>query len=505
MGLGAVLLFLGLIARFWHPVWGFTAFVQLDASYDQSKIEEFRTQPVYVFRDSGPYDGIAYAQIAYHPLLQAPELRSAVDSLAYRGRRILPSALAWILAGGNPARIIQVYVLLNVGAWLVLAALLWQLLQVEDRASWIAWAGLLFSAGALASVRQALTDLIALTFLAAALLAAERRRPRTALGSLAAAALSRETLLAALPGFWTPPWLSAKNAARTLAAVAPLALWLAYIRWQVGPVNAGWGNFTWPVVGFLEKWREALAGVTEPHDQLLAWTTLLATVGLTAQAFYLARRPSPGDPWWRIGAAYVVLMLGLGPSVWEGYPGAVQRILLPMSLAFFVVARRRRAPLPWLLLGSLSVAAGLLPLRDVPFDNREVAAVRHGDDACIVRVANGWFGGERTRRHVWAWSRGASQLEVDAWPRAPRTWHLEFSTRSLIPRTVVVRQEGKELWRGEIGTARSTIAFSFQAEGGGARLDFSTDQPAVRENANPDARALAVARYDPRVTLTNTP
>ena len=84
LGLGAVLFFLGLVARFWHPVWGLTAFVQLDRSYDAKKIDEFHTQPVYVFQDSGPYDGIAYSQIAYHPLLRAPELRGAVDNLSYR-------------------------------------------------------------------------------------------------------------------------------------------------------------------------------------------------------------------------------------------------------------------------------------------------------------------------------------------------------------------------------------------------------------------------------------
>jgi len=506
-GLGAVLFFLGLVARFWHPVWGLTAFVQLDASYDEKKIPEFLTQPVYVFRDSGPYDGIAYSQIAYHPLLRAPELRGAVDNLAYRGRRILPPALAWILAGGNPARIIQVYVLLNVFAWLILAALLWRLLAVEDLRSWLAWTGLLFSAGALASVRESLTDLISLTFLAAAMAALECRRPRQAFAWLAAAALSRETLLAALPGLWTPPWLSWRNGRRALAAAAPLAVWMLYIRWQLGPADPGWGNFTWPVAGLVEKWHASLSDAAQSQNQLLAWTTLLATLGLTAQAGYLLIRPQAADPWWRIGAVYVAVMLLLGTAVWEGFPGAVQRVVLPMSLAFFVLVRRRRAAVGWLLAGSLTAFAGLLPLHDVPTDGREIEAVRHGDDACIVRVGGGWHGCEHTQRHIWAWSDGSgpARLEITAWPKIPRTWQMEFFLRSPAPRHVVIRQNGVELWRGAVGPAKLPVAISFRAAGGGAQLEFSTDAPARLENANPDARLIAFGIYDPKVILSDIP
>lgn len=503
-GITAVAVFLGLVARFWHPVWGLTAFIQLDASYDAKKIEAFRAQPVYVFRDSGPYDGIAYSQIAYHPMLRADELRTAVDNLAYRARRILPSALAWLLAGGDPARIVQVYVLLNVAAWLALAAILWRLLAVDDFRSWLAWAGLLFSAGALASVREALTDLIALCFLAGAMLAKERNHPRIAPGWLAAAALSRETSLAALPGLWTKPWLSGANARRTLIAGAPLALWMLYIRSQVGPASQGWSNFALPIAGLAEKWTASIAAAGLPHDRVLGWTTLLATAGLTAQASFLLLRPRIADPWWRIGGAYGVMMLLLGTAVWEGYPGAAQRVLLPMSLAFFVTARRQRASTAWLLAGGLTVFAGLLPLLDAPFDIREMAAARHADDACIVRVGDGWFGSERTRRHIWAWSQGDAHLDIRSWPRAERTWRIDFSMRSLVPRTVEILQDGRELWRGTIGAARTPVAVTFRAAGGGARLDFLTDAPAVPEGADPGARRLAFALYDPQVNVTDS-
>ncbi len=71
-GVAAVAVFLGLVLRFWHPVFGFTAFLQLGASADNAKIAAFRDQPVYVYPYPGSYDGIYYAQIAYHPLLKSP-------------------------------------------------------------------------------------------------------------------------------------------------------------------------------------------------------------------------------------------------------------------------------------------------------------------------------------------------------------------------------------------------------------------------------------------------
>jgi hypothetical protein len=504
-GIAAVAVFLALVARFWHPVWGLTAFVQLDSSYDSKKISAFHTQPVYVYRDSGPYDGVAYSQIAYDPLLRSGESRTAVDNLAYRARRILVPALAWTLAGGDPQRIVQAYVLLNVGAWLVLAVLLWRLLSVDDFAGWLAWSGVLFSAGALISVRQSLTDLVAVTLLAGGMLARERGSRGWPVGWLAAAGLARETSLAALPGFWTRPWPSWANARRSLIAIAPLAAWIVYIHLRVGPASQGWGNFAWPVAGFLEKWRASLHDVALPRDSLLAWTTLLATAGLTAQAAFLLIHPDTGEPWWRIGAVFAGIMMLLGTAVWEGFPGAALRALLPMTLAFFVLARRRRASLAWLFAGSLSAFSGLLALRDVPLDLREITGYRRGTDACIVRVVDGWYGCERNSRNIWAWSLGDASVDIQAWPFDERAWRIGFYLRSLAPRTVRISEQGRELWRGKVGADKVRASFSIRTAGGGARLEFSTDAPAVMENGGPGARPLAFELYDPEVAPADSP
>ena len=494
-----VALFVFAIGRFWHPVYGFTSLIQLDATNDDLKIAAFREHPVYVYRNTGGYDGLYYAQIAYHPLLDAAELRPAMDNFSYRARRILPPALAWLLAAGQPGAIVHVYSLLNVAAWLALAALLWRLLAVTTFHGVLAWAGILFSAGALGSVRFALTDLPALLLLTAALFAAERARPATATRWLAAAALARETAIVGLAGLATRPWLSRKNFLTAALAAAPLAAWLVYVRWRVGPADAGWGNFTLPVAGLVEKWNAALHALDHPTHPVLAWTTFLAVIGLTIQAAYFATRWKLSETWWRTGAAYTGLMLMLGTAVWEGFPGAATRVLLPLTLAFNVLATRARAGLAWLVLGNLGVFAGLLMFVDVPNDSREIFAGRNHGVAALVHVNQGWFGAERTARHIWSWSDGRGELDFETWPLTPLSAQFEFSLRSLTPRTVVVRQAGVELWRGPVGDKASRITLPLQLTAGRTRLEFSTDTPGTRESPNADARELAFAVYDPEL------
>ena len=500
-GIATVLAFLALIARFWHPVYGFTSLIQLDAPNDDLKITAFRELPVFVHRDTGGYDGLYYAQIAHDPTLRDPELPRAMDNFAYRARRILPPALAWLFAAGQPAWIIHTYPFVNLLAWLALAALLWRLLAVENFRGWLAWAGVMFSAGALASVRLALSDLVALAILAAAMAAAERDRHRTAIGCLGAAALARETSLLALAGLWTRPWFSAKNFLRLALAVLPLALWLGYVRWRVGPADQGWANFTWPALGLIEKWHAALTATATVGDKLLAGTTLLATLGLTLQGVFFLTRWRPDDRWWRIGFSYSAMMLFLGTAVWEDFPGAAMRVLLPLNLAFNVLVHRTRAPLAWLLVGNLTVFAGLVALRDAPSDSRELAAVRSGGTAAIARIGEGWFGVEHRGRHAWSWCEQHGTLAIETWPKTPQTVQLEFAARSLVPRTVALRVDGREIWRTAVNATLTRHAVPLRIQAGKATVEFFTDTPPVPENATPGARPLAFAIYDSRLTL----
>jgi hypothetical protein len=327
----------------------------------------------------------------------------------------------------------------------------------------------------------------------------ERRLVGGALGTLAVAGLTRETSLIAIPGFWERPWLSGRNVFRTLAAAAPLAAWMAYVRWRAGPGGTGMRNFDWPLFGWIGKWAPTLAALTDEGDHLLAWATLLAALALTAQAAYIVLHRGLDDRWWRVGAAYAALFLFLGPAVWEGFPGAATRVLLPLTLAFNVLASRNRASFAWLLAGNLAVGAGLLAVKDVPRDPTELAAGRSGEAACLAREGTGWHGVEREKNHRWAWSRSTATAVIEAWPKTDAAVRVEFALRSLSPRKIAIRCDGRELWTGTVGadlTAKRSILVPIHH--GGATLELATDEPAVPEGPSPNARLLAFALYDLR-------
>ena len=500
-GLAAVALFAVLAARFWHPHYGFTRFIQLDEADARSGIPEIREHPVFTYEGFNGYDGAAYAQIAFHPLLDSAELQPALGNVPYRARRILGSALAWLFAGGQPARIANTYAALNLGVWLVFAALLWRILPVVDGRSWVAWIGVTFSAGALHSVRLALTDLLAATLVAAALALGERARPKSAIVALAAAGLARETALAAVVGLWRGPWRDprawAGNLARTAAVALPLFAWIGYVRWKAGPAAQGFGNFTWPVAGWLEKWRETFAAFTEhPEFRWLATTTLLAVVALTAQAAFLLRRRPTENPWWRVGASGVAMMVLLGTSVWEGHPGAATRVLLPMSVAFAVVAARTRAAWGWLALGGLTVFSGILALWHVPPGALEIGAGRCAQGSYVANLGDGWFGVEQDRRRTWAWSAQRGGLAIEVAPRRAGQVSVGLELRAISPRPAEIRSGGNVLWRGTLGEKRETVAFSAPVDSAGRlQLEIRSDAEPRREGEHPGARALGFAVY----------
>ena len=500
-GLVAVAAFLVLAGRFWHPYYGFTKFVQLDEADARIGIAEVRENPVFVYEGFNGYDGAAYTQIAFHPLLDSPELKTAVGNVPYRARRILGSALAWLLAGGNPVRIANLYAELNIAVWLVLAIVLWRLLPVDDARSWVAWAGVMFSAGALHSVRLALTDLLAATLAAAAVGLGERGRAGSSLGVLAAAGLARETALAAVVGLWRGPWLGSRpwfsNTIRAVVVAVPLVLWLAYIRWKVGPADQGFGNFTWPVVAWMEKWGATFGDYgRHPNFRWLNTTTLLALVALTAQAIFFLRRRRIGSAWWRVGATGVAMMALLGTSVWEGHPGAATRVLLPMGVAFAVLAVRERASWGWLMAGGLTVFSGVQALWHVPADPRELGAGSFSSGAYVAKLGDGWHCVERHRRAMWAWSAKEGSLSVEVAPSASGPLQVRLKMRAISARELNVRQNGAVVWRGTVNAQTQWIEMSATPQDRRKiSLTLSSDTPPTRENDHPDARALGFAVY----------
>ncbi len=493
--------FVWLAGRHWHPHYGFTRFLQMDAVSAATTLPELRAAPIFT-HESG-YDGHYYAQLAARPAANDPALAGAIDNVGYRARRILLSWLAWVAGGGDPVAAVRAFAWLNLGLWAALAALLWRIFPCQGWRETLAWAGMLFSAGVLHSVRLALTDLLALVLVAGAAVLAGRERRGFAATLLGLGALARETAwlgaVALLPRDRGTPAVWRRTAGWLVLIAAPLAVWLVYLRSVLGPTEPGLGNFTLPLAGWVAKWGEVFHGLRTEPDRALALGSLLAHVALTAQAAYLLRRPELSNRWWRLGAVYGGLMLLLGTAVWQGHPGAATRVLLPLALAFNVLAVTARASAGWLVAGNLSVLSGVLALWVVPQTTHELAAGRLDGGSYVVHTDSRWHPVERGRTRAWAWGATDGVLEFDLQPQADGEHRVRLAVLGLTRRPLEIRQDGRVLWRGEIGEKLQWIELPAMAViRGRAELELHSPVPAGRENADAGGRALGFAVYGVR-------
>jgi hypothetical protein len=67
---------------------------------------------------------------------------------------------------------------------------------------------------------------------------------------------------------------------------------------------------------------------------------------------------------------------------------------------------------------------------------------------------------------------------------------------------IVIRQDGRELWRMDVGAALSPYHLNLQVGPNHGTIEFATDTPGIPESPAPNARPLAFALYDVRVSLT---
>ena len=78
--------------------------------------------------------------------------------------------------------------------------------------------------------------------------------------------------------------------------------------------------------------------------------------------YLLSRAPLyRASAWWRVGIAYAGLMSIAGASVWDGHPGAITRVVLPLTVAFNMVVLREARFWPLVVAGNLPVLVELWP------------------------------------------------------------------------------------------------------------------------------------------------
>lgn len=317
---------------------GFLHFLAVGRVFEARALPELREARPPLASSHG-YDGQFYAQLALDPTLRRPELRQALDSLAYRSRRIGLPALAHLLGFGRPAVVLQIYALLNFAFWAALLAAFLRHVGLERPRDFLLSAALLWNTGTLVSLERALTDFPAMALGVVAVWQTSRKLAPA--GLLSAACLVKETsILQILAVGW--PGRERGGATRPLVTWAlmllPVAAWAVYLGWNVAePTLPVGGQITLPFVGLATKGLAAgndLWEAVRTDNRLFPRTfELLAPASLALQAIYLIRHPRLSSRAWRFGAGFVALLLFLGDDIWvEQY--AFCRILLPLTAAF---------------------------------------------------------------------------------------------------------------------------------------------------------------------------
>lgn len=351
-----------LVGRRYEPGHGLTALIQFDVENQLRQTPTLATIPHHVRTPSG-FDGQFYAQIALDPLLLDPDTAKAIDYPPFRARRILVPALAHVLGAGQPFWIIQVFPLINVVFWALLFALLLRTVPTTAAFDRTAVTAILFSTGALESIRLSVIDLPATYFAVLPCLVGA-----TGLGAVAAFActcLTRETgVLASAAYFVRRSPVERSFFSRALlgaAALTPFVLWMAYLNLRVESAFVPRGPVGLPLVHMadalaLNLWRV----LTELSPGAI--NSLLVIAGLLTQAVFLWTHRRLDDPLWRIGAAFTLLLLILGGPVWE-LPSAACRYMLPLTIAVNLQLVREPATPHrwwWFLAGNACLPFGVL-------------------------------------------------------------------------------------------------------------------------------------------------
>jgi len=501
-------------ALFYLPGQGFTYLIQFGGLVHDRYLPEVRAVNHYEMANSAGYDSQWYAQIAVRPHLKDQALARAVDSLPYRARRILFLWTSWLLGGGDPARVMNAYALQNIVCWYLLAALLLKWFPPVNWGSCARWAAVLFSFGLIFSIKGALLDGPSLLLIAVGMALVETEHPWLGAAVLGVSGLGKDTSVLCgagmkLPGSRTPRawalWLG-----RAALVLLPLAAWMLCLRVWLGRGNdIGARNFAAPFAGLTEKLQQSVSRYIAEGYPSVAKFDLLALAGLLAQFFFFSFRRRWTDPWWRIGACYAVLMVFLGDAVWENYPSAAARVLLPMTLAFNITVPRRGWWTVLLIVGNLGIFASADIFKPPGRESFVVEGPRalriNPRDGSVVEAIYGprnWYTPEKSRWEFWRWGMGEGTVTI----RNPQPFAIvavvKFRLRAVDERAAVVTRAGKVLWRGMLQPAevRRVSLGEIELPQGDTVLVFSSDRAAAYPG-NGDMRRLTFSLRDLEIDL----
>jgi len=276
------------------------------------------------------YDGQFYYRLAVNPLHLDGLTRGIRIDSPIRLQRIGYPLVTWLVSGGRPGLVPLALLLVNVACFAALALIGANLAASYGRAP--AW-GLAFGAfpGFVVTISRDLTELLAATFVLAALLAQRRDRPVLVGVALSAAVLTRETalilaaaiLLVRLAGDRTGRLRRPDLA--WLLPVAAYGCWQGVVRLATGrfPALAEQDNVAVP---FRAATRAVVDSLRTPNvgNSAFAFTplALLVLCGLVA----VRARSAPRVPLVAF-AISVALTVSLSKQVWNGDPAELRTFM----------------------------------------------------------------------------------------------------------------------------------------------------------------------------------
>jgi hypothetical protein len=519
-------LFTWIVSLYYIPGKGFTYLIEFGAANRAMFLPEVKAVNHFEFPNASGYDGQWYAQIAMHPRLADRVLSGAVDTLPYRVRRILFEWTAWAIGGGNPTRTMNVFAFQNVACWYVLAALLFRWFPPVCWGNCFRWAAVLFSFGLIFSVKGALLDGPSLLLIAVGMALIESRCPWWGAFVLGISGLGKETNVlggsalspsdARLPRAWAT-WL-----AQIVFVLLPVVLWAYGLTLWIGKgTDTGTRNFSGILTGVSHKALEAVSSLMVKGNAFSSEAMLdfLVLVGLLAQLSFFAFRIRWRELWWRMGASYGVLLLFLGDPVWEGYPSAAPRVLLPMTLAFNVLVPRGGWWPLLLVVGNLGIFGSADLLRLLPPDRLTECFVVEGPREMRINAANGfdvvavygprnWRGPESERMtgkkswDSWRWSMGDCTITIHNPQPFAMLANVSFGLATVDARKATVKIGGRVVWSDILKPAHDNQAAitGIELSPGDTELLFQSDRPAVSPG-NGDNRRFTFSVRDLEIDL----
>ena len=509
-----VVLFLWNASQFYLPGKGFTYLIQFGQLEHSRYLPEVQNVNHYELEDSHGYDSQWYAQIAMRPNLKDKAFKTAVDSLPYRARRILFCWTAWAIAGGDPTGAMEVYAVQNIFCWLILSILILRWFPPTNWGNVFRWSGVMFSFGLCISVRGSLTDGPSLLLIAVAVALLEMGWPWTSAILMGIAGLGKETNILAAAGMSPFPPKSRKEwgdlILRCLIVILPLFIWIYVINLWVGKGNdVGIRNFGPPFSAFIQKGIDvARSALSDIPDQYNKWS-FIGMVALLTQGLFFILCPRRDNPWWRIAIMYTLLMIVLGDAVWEGYPGAASRVLLPMMLAFNILVPRGKKWWIVLILGNMTMLISPDYLKPPGRESYTVIGERDlrisPNTGKIVEAIydKAWFDPEKSRFEIFRWSQGNGNVTF----RNPHTFPIfvtvRFGLRANDDRTVFITSPVFHSWTIPLKKAElSHEAYKHvRLEPGDSVMHFESDKPALPPDNGIDPKKVAFSLRDLEITI----